>query len=737
MKIYDNIRKTLKEFYFGPLNESAQKLKDEVYAIMDDFAEKNPDATSYQQKSKLYEAISDGIEPVIFPELPFFFETGALTAFCDGTYRRGGIYHANGWLYEKNQHRFIDVDPKAHEMWRNQWSQLYVQCGIYVDMMHLGLPMRKLFKVGLKGILEELAEAEKTCNTDEESEFINCAKDGINTLCKIVKKFALQAEKQGLTELADIARRVPYNPPETMHEGLCTMAFLRKSLGALEGMGFSSFGRVDVLLAPLYENDIKNGVTYDELLDLVTKFLLIWDCTLDLSKKFELGFEYELENSLTLGGCDEQGNPVFNGVTKLFLQARENETIIYPKMMLRYSENSPEEYLKLISEPLVKSRSFSLYENDDAIIPALIRSGVDKKDACDYAVGGCWDILLHNVAIHNSGEYVNILRPLQWSLYRDTESMTRSEFDFENLEEIETFEEIYRRYIGFIRRVMVSKASITSLGAKQWHKVNPVCTISALMEPCIPNKLDVTAGGGKYNREASYFCGFAESVDSLLAIRKLCFEQKVCTVKELFDQCRKNWPDETLRRRAINAPSYGDGSEESSKFVAKFVDDLYEITRDLPTSQPGEYRLGSNLYTEIVRWGKTTPAMPNGRHDGDYLAQGFSPSRLQKPYSAAELLYSYRYMDMSKLAGNASVTVTLPAAKFDVDTMVQFFKAAAKSGIQALQPNCVNIEDLIAAKKEPEKYGHIIVRVCGFSAPFVSLSEQYQDELITRMMSEV
>ena len=94
-------------------------------------------------------------------------------------------------------------------------------------------------------------------------------------------------------------------------------------------------------------------------------------------------------------------------------------------------------------------------------------------------------------------------------------------------------------------------------------------------------------------------------------------------------------------------------------------------------------------------------------------------------------------MDMSKLAGNASVTVTLPAAKFDVDTMVQFFKAAAKSGIQALQPNCVNIEDLIAAKKEPEKYGHIIVRVCGFSAPFVSLSEQYQDEIITRMMSEV
>ena len=735
MNKYDNIRKILKDFYFGPLTEKASNIKEEVYKKMDEYAEKNPDATSYHLKSKLYEAIVDSIDPVIFPDIPYFFETSALVAFSDGKYNRG-ITHANGWLYERNNHLFIDVDPKAYEIYRGQWSQLYVQCGTYTDMLHLGLPMKKLFKVGLKGILEELDIAEKTCTTDEEKDFISCAKAGINALWKIEKKFAEKATKEGYFELAEIAKRVPYNPPQTMHEGLCTMAFLRKALGALEGMGFSSFGRVDVLLEPLYENDINKGTNEEELLDLVTKFLLIWDCTLDLSKKMERGFEYEMENSLTLGGCDEEGKAVFNGVTKLFLKARENETILYPKMMLRYSENSPDEYLKLISEPLVKSKSFSLYENDDSIIPALIKSGIDLKDARDYAVGGCWDILLQNVAIHNSGEYVNILRPLQWSIHKDFESMTRSGFDFESLEEIGTFEEIYRRYLGFVRRVLMSKASIISYGAKQWHKVNPVGAISALMEPCIPNKLDVTAGGGKYNRETAYFCGFAESVDSLLAIKDLCFDKKVCTVKELFDECRCNWQNEILRQRAIHSPSYGDGSEESSQFVAKFIDDLYEITRDLPTSQPGEYRLGSNLYTEVVRWGKTTPAMPNGRHDGDYLAQGLSPTRYQRPYTLTDLLYSYRYTDMSKLAANASVTVTLPAAKFNKEKMVQFFRAAAKSGLQALQPNCVNMEDLISAQKEPENYKHIIVRVCGFSAPFVALSKEYQDEVILRMVSE-
>ena len=53
-----------------------------------------------------------------------------------------------------------------------------------------------------------------------------------------------------------------------------------------------------------------------------------------------------------------------------------------------------------------------------------------------------------------------------------------------------------------------------------------------------------------------------------------------------------------------------------------------------------------------------------------------------------------------------------------------------------MQPNCVNKEMLLKAQQEPENYGHIIVRVCGFSAPFVLLSEEYQNEFITRLSEE-
>jgi len=68
----------------------------------------------------------------------------------------------------------------------------------------------------------------------------------------------------------------------------------------------------------------------------------------------------------------------------------------------------------------------------------------------------------------------------------------------------------------------------------------------------------------------------------------------------------------------------------------------------------------------------------------------------------------------------------------DLQRAVEFFRAASRCGLQGMQPSCVSKEVLLRAQKEPENYGHIIVRVSGFSAPFVLLSPKYQDEFLSR-----
>ena len=135
--------------------------------------------------------------------------------------------------------------------------------------------------------------------------------------------------------------------------------------------------------------------------------------------------------------------------------------------------------------------------------------------------------------------------------------------------------------------------------------------------------------------------------------------------------------------------------------------------------------------------GEMTPALPSGRKAGDYLSQGITPSRLQKACSLYDLLDSYRHIDFTKTSGNASLTITLPAGKINEAQMATLFRVLAHNGLQAIQINCVDREVLLQAKKDPENHKDIVVRVCGFSAPFVCLSERYQDEVIARNISAI
>ncbi|MBE6778346.1 MAG: hypothetical protein E7541_03065 [Ruminococcaceae bacterium] len=735
--IYDKIRNTLNHYYFDKLPTVVEDIRAAVFDTMDRYAEAHPEADSYTLKAQLYRVIADTMQPTILEDIPFAYETGCLLAYSDGWFNRGAV-HANGWLYLRNEHLFRDRDPAVFDLHRTHtYSLLYTQCGPFVDMMHLGIPMKKLFTVGLRGVLADIDDAAARCTTQEERSFVSSARAGITALQTIAGKLADAADQERQPELAAMVRKLAWEPPCTMHEGLQMMAFIRKALGALEGMGFSSFGRPDVLLAPLYEQDIANGVSEESLLDLVSRFLLIWDCTLDRRQKLLIGNEYELENTLTLGGCDENGNAVYNGVTRLFITARDRLSAVYPKMMLRYSAQSPQAYLELISQSLVNGQNYSLFENDDVTIPALIKAGVEEKDARHYVVGGCWDALLPDYGNKFSGEYFCLFRPLEWMLHNRVGTFLENYLTPVNALEATTFEEFYSAFVGIIAEALKMKADLMIQGSQVWAQVNPTCALSALLQPSLPMRKDMTAGGIRYARESVYFTGFAEVVDSLYAIKRLCFDDKVCSLEEIIRQCREDWPDEALRQQAVALPSYGDGSEEMARFAGRFHDDLCALVRPLPTAYGGQFRAGYNMYTEIIWIGRDTGALPSGRHAGEPLSQGISPSRLQKECGLYDLLDGLRYIDFTQTAGNASMTVQLPAAKLDTEKMAALFRVFAQNGLQALQLNCINREDLLAAQKDPDHYGHIIVRICGFSIPFVLLTPEYQNEFITRNLSHL
>lgn len=742
---YNELRNEIKHYYSTASYENAKKYLADGTKKLDELYNENMSA--YDMKVLQYKTVADIMEPVLFENAPFYFETGIIPGFSDGARDYRGSKHIGGWTYWRNYHKFIEQDKDLWDLTNRQRGELfYLICGAYNDdAQHFLVNYRPIFEKGLKGVYKDAQEALNNTDNASEKQFLSAACEGLLCVKRISEKFAdtadellkTQPNNTNLKRISISARRCPWEKPESFYEALNTYAFMRKVIGSLEGIGPNSFGRVDMDLLPFYEADIKSGrMTKDEAFELISQFLIIFDCHYDHDMKMESYADHELENTYVLGGCDKDGNPLFNDLTKMFLKANADEKIIFPKIKCRFSENSPKEYLDMIDEPVIHGTSTILYQNDDATIPALIRSGISEEDARDYIVAGCWGLSTNCSVRKDDGNYVNILKTFEYEIHNRTDMMKKVGMHFNAIDDAADFEEVYKITCDNINTLFKERNRIMAIGGHMWEKVDPLPIFSSLFCDCIKNKRDFTNSGARYNDECYKCVGFPNIVDSLLAIKTLCFDKKKYTLKEMLNAVRSNWVGfDEMRRDAIRCHGWGDGSEESYALAKRFNTDLYNMLSELQGQYGGKVNLGHLTYTEIRFWGEKTLATPDGRYNGDYLSQGLTPSRLKKIPFVTDVINSMAALDKTELAGDNVLNIILPGT-IPLDVCEAFLRTAARTAVESLQLNCVSKETLLDAQKHPEKYPDLIVRVCGFSAKFTSLSPEWQQEVITRNFYE-
>ena len=742
---FPKLREELKAYYFHRADDAAAEFYKRCAALMDATADEKMSAM--EMKVHQYRTISEQFQPVLFDTCPFYFETGTMAAQCDGAGDFRGHRHAGSWTYRKNKDLFIRQDPDLWELKQAQAKELfYLICGPYNDTsQHYAFNHRPILEKGLKGVHEEAKRALESAETEQQRQFLTAVCEGMLCLKKMSEKFAQRAAvlaeqaddpdtRENLRRIAHSAARTPWEKPESFYEALNCYAFLRKTVGALEGIGLNSFGRLDLDLYPFYARDIAGGELTDaQAYELICKFLITFDTHYDHDMKMVGYADHEMENTYVLGGCNETGTPLCNALTMMFLRATREEQIIYPKIKCRFSAAAPREYLDEINAAVLAGTSTVLYQNDDATIPALVRAGRSIAEARDYLVGGCWDLHCNGIEKPDCGAYVNLLKPFEYSLHR----LTASGMTFAPIDGAATFEEVYRITLDNIRVLLEERARIARKGGNIRHRVDPLPLFSSTLGDCIQSKKDYTEGGTRY-RDDNYLCfGLPNIVDSLLAIRELCFEQNRYTLAELLSAVRNDWQDrEALRLAATRCHGWGDGSAASKALARRFNDDLFALCNTLTGTYGGKVHLGHLTYTEIRFWGEQTLATPDGRHNGDYFSQGLTPSRLKHIPSVTSVIESLCALDGNTMAANTVVNIILPEGRTDPHILAAFLQSAAASSMMSLQLNCLSRETLLDAQRHPERYPHLIVRVTGFSARFTALSPEWQQEVLTRNFYE-
>lgn len=759
--MFDELRKELYDFYLTDDAKRAKAFADHSFQIMNSRFKEGMSVTA--QKLLQYDVIVEEFEPRIFLNSPFFYEMGVLTSLSDGSrnaklnglihkngWEKDGFIHANGWVYKRNEHLFIDQDPKLYEKRCAQMNNLlYLICGPYNDTsQHFNFNSKPFLDIGAKGIYDKAKRELANAKDEEEKEFLEAVCHGMLSLRRISEKFRSKAEellknensttvKYNLSLIANTAKRIPWEAPKTFYEALTAIAFLRVAVGSLEGGGPNTFGRLDKDLYPFYISDIESGnLTKADAYKLICQFLITWDCHYDHDMKMIGYADHELENTYTIGGCDDNGNPLCNDLTLMFLKATMEENIIFPKIKCRYSKNSPKEYLDQINLPIINGTSAVIIQNDDATIPALVRAGRPIEEAREYIIAGCWGMATSQEKFDH-GSYLNLLKPFEYSIHNLYDKMKEVSIpDIEVLDGSQSFEEIYEKTLRNCERLLEAKLEVTRAGGQIFHKVDRFPIFSSTLDSCIENHKDFTMGGGKYNDDYQLVFGLPNIVDSLMAIKTLVYDEKKYTLEEFLGAVRANFEGyEDLRGAAIKCHGWGDGNEDSSSLASRFNNDLYKIFSTKTGTYGGKVHMGHLTYTEIRWWGEQTLATPDGRRNGEYFAQGLTPSRLKKIPNVGDVVNSLSSLDPSTLAANSVVNIILPS-KIPLDRCEGFLRALAGTAIQSLQLNCTSREELLDAQKHPEKYPYLIVRVTGFSAKFTSLSKEWQDEVISRNFYE-
>lgn len=747
---YITMREELKKYYLSETAiDNAREISKKCYERLN--AYENQALSVMEQKLTQYKIIVEEMDPIVFPNCPFYYETAVLIPHSDGSRyaREYPFKHAASWVYERNKHLYNDENQSLMETKIKQSDEiLYLICGDFNDThQHFNFNNRPILKKGLKGIYEEALQKLNETVEPNEREFLNGVATGMLRLKEIVEKFSNKAalmakeandsEKENLLLIAKTAANVPWEAPQSLYEALCTLAFMRKAFGSLEGAGANTFGRLDVDLYPFYEADINSGrLTKETAYELIAKFLIIWDCHYDHDMPMVGYCDHELENTYTIGGCDREGNVVYNDLTSMFLRATREEKIIFPKIKCRFSSNSPKEYFDEINLSIIKGTSTILYQNDDATIPAIVRNGRKTEDARDYFVSGCWGIV-SNDEKYDHGNYLNLLKALELPLHNLNDVIEKIKIPFKRFDDAKSYEEFYQILVDNIRMLIEERIRITREGGHIWGKVDAYPIFSSTLEGCMENKRDFHLNGARYRDDYLLCFGFPNIVDSLLAIKTLCFDEKRYTLSQMLTAVRNNWNGyEDMRQAAIRCHGWGDGNEDSSSLANTFNNDIFNIADSINGGYGGKVHIGHLTYTEIRFWGEKTLATPDGRYNGDYFSQGLTPSRLKKIPSVTSVINSLSKIDKSTLGANSVVNILLPSKNISLDICEAFLRTVANSAIQSLQLNCVTKEQLLDAQKHPEKYSDLIVRVTGFSAKFTSLSPEWQQEILTRNFYE-
>ena len=636
----------------------------------------------------------------------------------------------SGGIMEAQRKRWEDVVierylPKEAEEIHSAWTKFGAYNGMS-DYGHTSPNSRLMLSEGFVGLIKRIERAEKSPELSEKQKsFYYSCKTAVNALVSVSKRFS-EAVRPYSAENAEALASIAVGKPQNIYEAMQMLIlyfFMHEYVG---GTRVRTLGRLDVLLQPFYERDVREGRYSKAEIKEMLKFFLY--------KFWAAKVPYDLP--FCLCGTDGDGNEVTGEITYLILETYNELNIHSPKIHIRVSEKTPESVIKYVLSCIRGGNSSFVFVNEAVGIESLKRVGITEKDARDFVPIGCYEPAVWGVEIGCTGNGgVNLVKAVELVFNNGIDNASGEQCGLKTGE--------IKDFNGFLDAVKRQIAHMTERATtyinkieRHYDKINPEPLLSSQYVHSIEKGVDVYEGGAKYNNSSIYFYCIASLVDSLCAVKKLVFEDGVYTFDGLGEMLRNNWQGHEAERRKAQKlkEKYGNGSPVADALAVEFARYCSEIINGKPNGRGGVYKAALFSIDHCFHVGSKTMATPNGRMAGAPLSKNMCATTGMDKNGITALINSVTKIDHADFPNGSVLDVVLhPSAVSGEEGLNAFYcilMTYMKKGGFGLHGNVFHADELKKAQRFPEKYKNLQVRVCGWNAFFVNLSRLSQDTFI-------
>lgn len=626
------------------------------------------------------------------------------------------------------------------------------------DNVHFPMGFEQLLDLGLPGIAERARwNAERV--SGRQAHYLHSIAAAYEAACDFCRRWeteaaALAVDTSGdardrLLLIAATCRALAEGKPRSFLQAVQLTWF---GLAMRNGPWFSPLGRWDLYLYPFYAADRDAGRQIPAKAQTLIDELF--------TKVDSIGWGDGLMN-LMLSGVDREGKDITNDLSFMMIDTARRLKIACPQVNIRLHKNSPEALRQKVTELQLGTTAKGTIFNDDVVIPMLASMGMPLEMARNYSCDGCNELVIDGESLVDFAA-VDTTKSLELMLFNGRDvaleegTVLRANYHYRNdhppevgsgarrgyetgdFAKMGDFDEVFEAFIAqFLYQAERVLDSFCESVRRGWTDGVSPPFLAGSFSTCLESGKDPLRGGVKW-RSFMLFSGSIPTVaDSLAAIKKAIFEDRICTANQLLQALTDDWEGhERLRQRFLAAPKFGNDDDYvdsiAVEIVRRFSDFVYGYDGQLG------YPIAPALFFHTFNLeSMSTGATPDGRKRGEPMAEHFCPVPGRAMNGPTAVINSMSKAPLSEMAGTAVTHVSLSRSALGTaeqasGLMRTLVDAALEMGLVCTTFPIYAVEQMIEAQDHPERFPDLMVRVWGFSERFIKLDRRMQDHLIAR-----